>query len=206
MSDPIINPFSTLLTDPVRNFRFLVKFHPKETNSKKSGVDFNPAMGFVSVSGLTTTTESIQYREGGYNTTVHQIPGMTTFVPLTFSRGVSLGNNQSVRWMRQLFAVTSGSSVSKVGTDFRCDIEINVLSHPNPAATKTATGGRVDNPHNMHTSLRFKVYNAWISSLSFGDLSSGESALMVEQMQVQHEGWDVRYASNYNASASKFSW
>lgn len=206
MSDPIINPFSTLATDPVRSFRFLVKFHPKDTNSAKTGVTFNPAVGFVSVSGLSVTTDSIQYREGGYNTTVHQIPGLTTFVPLTFARGIVLGGKQHHQWMKQLFAVTSGSSVSRVGTDFRCDIEINVLSHPNPSASKGNTAGRATNPYDMHTSLRFKVYNAWISSLSFGDLSSGDNTLMVEQMQVQHEGFDVKYANDYVTTAPKFQW
>lgn len=201
-----INPFSTLATDPVRNFRFLVKFHPKATDSAKTGVKFNPSIGFVQVSGLNVTTESIAYREGGYNTTVHQIPGMTVFTPLTFTRGIILGGKQNHDWMKQLFAVTNGSSVSRVGTDFRCDIEINVLSHPNPAAAKGSNAGRATTPADMHTSLRFKVYNAWISSLSFGDLSAGENSLMVEQMSVQHEGFDVKYASDYKTTAPKFAW
>lgn len=205
MATPTINPFSTLATDPIRNFRFLVQFNPHETNAAKSGVSYDASVGFVSVAGLNVTTESIAYREGGYNTTVHQIPGQTTFTPLTFTRGIVLGKQQNQKWMKQLFAVTNGSSVSRVGTDFRCNIDIAVLSHPNPAASTSATGGRATNPWDMHVSLRFRVYNAWISSLSFGDLSAGENSLMVEQMSVVHEGFDVKYASGYNSSAPKFA-
>jgi phage tail-like protein len=74
------NPLSTLMTDPVRNFRFLVTFKP--TDEWKDTV--KPAkMGFVSLSGLSVTTEPIAYREGGYNTNVHQIPGQSAFTPIT---------------------------------------------------------------------------------------------------------------------------
>ena len=205
MATPTINPFSTLATDPVRNFRFLVQFNPLETDSKKSGVSYDASIGFVQVSGLNVSTESIGYREGGYNTTIHQIPGQTTFTPITFTRGIMLGKKQSHQWMKQLFAVTNGSSVSRVGTNFRCNIDIAVLSHPNPAAATSATGNRATNPWDMHVSLRFRVYNAWITSLSFGDLSAGENSLMVEQMSVVHEGFDVKYADGYGASAPKFA-
>jgi len=205
MADAIINPFSTLATDPLRNFRFLVQFNPKEGDSAKSGVSYDASVGFVQVSGLTVQTEAIQYREGGYNTTVHQIPGMTVFTPLTFTRGQVLGSRQNWDWMKQLFAVTSGSSVSHVGTDFRCNIDIAVLSHPNPAGTTTNVSARANNPADLHTALRFRVYNAWITSLSFGDLSAGDNALMVEQMTVVHEGFNVIYANNYNATAGSFT-
>ncbi|WP_461098498.1 phage tail protein, partial [Staphylococcus aureus] len=50
--------------------------------------------GFTSITGLAINTQSIPYREGGYNTTIHQIPGMTTFSPVTFQRGTITGNTQ----------------------------------------------------------------------------------------------------------------
>jgi hypothetical protein len=41
------------------------------------------------------------------------------------------------------------------------------------------------------------VYNAWITSLSYSGLDAGSNTLMVEEMTVVHEGWDVRYAKDY---------
>ena len=128
-----LNPRSTLLTDPLRNFRFLVTFQPQQSNATNlSGLN-NVTLGFTSVSGLAVTTDSIPYREGGYNTTVHQIPGQTSFTPLTLQRGVILGTRQNWDWMKNLFVTVSASGATRqVDQNFRCDVEIAVLSHPIP--------------------------------------------------------------------------
>lgn len=204
MATPTINPFSSVATDPVRNFRFLVEFLPHDTKSSAK-VNFSKTIGFTNVSGFGVTVDPIAYREGGYNTTVHQLPGQTSFEPISFTRGTVLGSTQNHDWMKQLFAVVSGRSNAGVGNDFRCNIDVSVLSHPNPSNTKTQTGGRATNPYDLHASMRFRIYNAWISSLVYGDLSSGGNGLMVEGMTVVHEGFDVNYAKDYKTTAAKFT-
>lgn len=193
------NPLSSLMTDPVRNFRFLVTFKPTAdwTDTAKP-----TTMGFVSLSGLSVTTEPIAYREGGYNTNVHQIPGQSAFTPITLSKGVMLGQNSNALWMKRLFSVITPSISQGVGAGFRADIDIQVLSHPNPQASTgaAATGSaqaQATAASAQHTSLRFKVYNAWISSLSYSNLDAGANTLMVEEMSLVHEGFDVAYATNY---------
>jgi phage tail-like protein len=190
------NPLSTLMTDPVRNFRFLVTFQPTAewTDAAK------PAkMGFVSLSGLSVTTEPIAYREGGYNTNVHQIPGQSAFTPITLSKGVMLNQSSNMLWMKRLFSVITPSVTSGVGAGFRCNLDIQVLSHPNPQASTgaAATQAQATTAYDQHTSLRFKVYNAWISSLSYSNLDAGSNTLMVEEMSLVHEGFDVAYAKDY---------
>ena len=190
------NPLSSLMTDPVRNFRFLVTFLPTAewTDAAK------PAkMGFVSLSGLSVTTEPIAYREGGYNTNVHQIPGQSAFTPITLSKGVMLGQDSNINWMKRLFSVITPSVTSGVGAGFRCNLDIQVLSHPNPQASTGAatTQAQATTAKDQHTSLRFKVYNAWISSLSYSNLDAGSNTLMVEEMSLVHEGFDVAYATDY---------
>jgi phage tail-like protein len=194
------NTLSTLMTDPVRNFKFLVSFIPTDEWKDTS----KPAkMGFVSLSGLNVTTEPIAYREGGYNTNVHQIPGQSAFSPITLSKGVMLGQDSNAKWMKRLFSVLTPSYTTGVGAGFRCDLDIQVLSHPNPQASTGGTGGtQADVDLKQHTSLRFKVYNAWISSLSYSNLDAGANTLMVEEMSLVHEGWDVSYATGYEASNS----
>jgi phage tail-like protein len=190
------NPLSTLMTDPVRNFRFLVTFQP--TDEWKDAA--KPAtMGFVSLSGLSVTTEPIAYREGGYNTNVHQIPGQSAFTPITLSKGVMLGQDSNIKWMKRLFSVITPSLSQGVGAGFRANIDIQVLSHPNPqASTGAATAQKqATKASEQHTSLRFKVYNAWISSLSYSNLDAGANTLMVEEMSLVHEGFDVAYATDY---------
>ena len=196
----VINNRSTLLTDPLRNFRFLVTFQP-QGNMADIGLT-QATLGFTSVSGLSVATDSIPYREGGYNTTVHQIPGQTTFTPLTLQRGVLIGSKQNWDWMRNLFAtVTAGNTTRGVDQNFRCDLEIAVLSHPipgSPNANDTTTNSQ------DHVAMRFKVYNAWPTSVAYSDLNAGDNALFVEQMTLVHEGFDVNWAGNYDASAASF--
>lgn len=199
-NQPIINPFSNIQSDPIRNFRFIVQFLPKQTYTNQ--VKFTPSIGFTNVSGLTVSIDAIPYREGGFNTNMHYLPGQASFTPITFLRGQTLGGKQHSDWLRQLFAVVQGKTNSFVGSNFRCDLEISVLSHPNPRATSGSNAGMATTPKDMHTSMRFKVYNAWINSLAYGDLSSGGNGLMVEGMSVVHEGFEVTYGTNLTKAGS----
>jgi phage tail-like protein len=162
-------------------------------------------MGFTSVSGLAVTTDSIPYREGGYNTTVHQIPGQTSFTPLTLQRGVILGSKQNWDWMKQLFAtVQAGGSTLALGKNFRCDIEIAVLNHPVPSsgANVTAGAGAVTEASD-DVAMRFRVYNAWPTTVAYSDLNAGDNALFVEQMTLVHEGFDLNWGG-FNAQTKAF--
>jgi phage tail-like protein len=195
----IINNRSTLITDPIRNFRFLVQFKPQGTNPTLDALK-GVTLGFTSVSGLSVTTDSIPYREGGYNTTVHQIPGQTTFTPITLQRGVILGTNQNWEWMRNMFAtVAAGGSTRSIAQNFRCNLEVQVLSHPIPSAGEEDNSSATD-----HVAMRFEVYNAWPTSVAYSDLNAGDNALFVEQMTLVHEGFDVNWAPNLTTQAADF--
>ena len=196
-----------IITDPVRNFKFLVKFEPTGGGTDWKG-GFG-TLGFVSLSGLSVNTESIAYREGGYNTNMHQIPGQSSFTPISLSKGVMIGNqNGNVLWRKRLFALMTPSATSGIGANFRCNLDIQVLSHPNPAGWKGSGSTAADAPtaYDQHTSLRFKVYNAWITSLSYSGLDAGANSLMVEEIQLVHEGFEVAFAENLTKDKeAKFS-
>jgi phage tail-like protein len=197
----VVNNRSSLTTDPLRNFRFLVEIKPHKIvgNTLDYGPSRDVTFGFTSVSGLSVTTESIPYREGGYNTTVHQIPGQTTFAPISLQRGVTLGTSDNWNWMRQLFHVVQGGTSSLITDDFRADVEIRVLSHPiahaAPEDVNQTTSGD-------HVAMRFNVYNAWITSVAYSDLNAGDNAIFVEQMNLVHEGFDLSWAPSLTQSAA----
>jgi len=198
MPNTTINRFSTLATDPLRSFRFYVEFEVVGRNgetvfddrikssdaaSGTSGKSVGWAGGFTNISGLNITTQSIQYREGGYNTTVHQVPGMTTFSPITMQRGVLYGNDQAITWMRGLFAAAAGDGL-KVGLadkkTFRVNLKIWVMDHPNAGPTDANV-----------PRMGFKVHNAWISGLNYTDLNANDGAILFESMSLVHEGLSV---------------
>jgi phage tail-like protein len=186
---------SSLATDPIRNFRFLVNFSPLNGNDTNLSDLTKATMGFTSVSGMAVTTDSIPYREGGYNTTVHQIPGQTSFQPLTLQRGVLIGNKSGWNWMKNMFYTVQNGGTRTINQNFRCDIEVSVLPHPIPGST--STDDIVED-----VAMRFKFYNCWPTALAYSDLNAGDNSLLVEQMTMVHEGFDTSFSSF--DSANKF--
>jgi phage tail-like protein len=206
----VVNPLSHLITDPVRNVRFIVTITPNDKPAAGStgtwGANFGK-LGFVSLSGLSVTTEPIAYREGGYNTNFHQFPGQSSFTPITLSKGVMLGKHENSLWMKRLFQIITPKQgtegASGAGLDFRCQLDIQVLSHPNPGAwagsDSTAPQSSI---LDQHTSLRFRVYNAWITNLTYGSLDAGANTALVEEMTLVHEGFEVIYGTGYTKDQS----
>ena len=188
MADIVYQNRSTLVTDPIRNFRFLVSF--AATDTTKTDISMATAtLGFTSVSGLAVTTDSIPYREGGFNTTVHQIPGQTSFQPITLQNGVVIGKSQKWDWMRNLFATVQGGAKRGLADGFRCDLTIKVLAHPIPMLSASEKAGTAD------VAMQFKVYNAWPTAVAYSDLNAGDNSLFVEQMTLVHEGFDASWGS-----------
>jgi len=188
---------SSLITDPLRTFRFNAVFEPvasASTNSTdaafSSKITTGWTGGFSTISGLAIQTQNITYREGGFNTTVHQIPGMTTFQPLTFTRGTIFGQDQAMVWMRGLFGASAGQGLlpgantavntydgeTGSGSGFRVNVTIFVNQHPNTNAGSPTPA------------MGFKIHNAWITNLSYSDLDATNGALMFETMTLVHEG------------------
>lgn len=208
MPSSIINRFSTIATDPLRNFRFYAEFTKvgeafderiltgSSTTMPENGVSSGWIGGFSYINGLNVNIQPITYREGGYNTTVHQIPGMASFSPITMQRGTMYGNDQAMTWMRGLFAAASGNGFQTgVGKNFRVDVKVYVMDHPNTAANP-ATANVDDNI----PKLGFKIHNAWISQLNYSDLNAGSNEILFESMVLVHEGLSVFFTdSSFNA-------
>ena len=173
---------SSLATDPLRSFRFYAEFTSASDDVFSTSLTSGWVGGFTSIDGLAITTQAIQYREGGYNTTVHQIPGMTTFTPVTFSRGVLSGNDQAITWMRGLFAASAGEGIKVgAGKGFRVNVKIYVQDHPNA----TVTGAT--------TKMAFEIHNAWITGLNYTGLDATNGTILFETMQLVHEGLSVYF-------------
>ena len=186
-----------LASDPTRNFRFLVSFQPYSGDNQIKNINF----GFTSVSGLSMAIEAIPYREGGSNTTLHQIPGQATFSPITLTRGIHLGNSQGWRWVKRLFAAIGpggpGQGAPYPAYNFRSSVTIHVLQHPlvmgNDETNEYTTYQQFS--RNDPVAMSFRAYNAWPSSLAYSDLNAGDNAIAVEQMTLVHEGLDMFWSS-----------
>jgi phage tail-like protein len=67
--------------------------------------------GFQECSGLSATTDVIEYREGG-DFRVRKIPGLTRFGPIVLKRGIS-SNNELWNWRK---AVIDGNTDRRAGS------------------------------------------------------------------------------------------
>jgi phage tail-like protein len=75
--------------DPYRNYNFLVE------------IDGIAQASFMECSGLDATTEIVEYREGGDNTTVRKLPGKTTYGDITLKGGLT-DSKEIWAWRKQV--------------------------------------------------------------------------------------------------------
>lgn len=151
--------------DPYRGFKFVV------TIGGAGGL----AIGFKSVQGLSEETEVVEYREGSDPTTMKKLPGLTSYPNIVLSRGLSR-SNFLLDWRRQVAHTgTGGGKGDGIPPDgFRRVVIIDLFDKGNP----------FDKPVK-----RWNVFNAWPARLEISDLDAGSSDVVIETLELAHEGW-----------------
>jgi len=96
--------------DPFRSFNFLVE------------LDSIAQASFIECSGLGSSTEVIETREGGDNTTVRKLPGKTTYHDITLKWGMA-NSRELWDWRQQ---VIDGSVLRKSGSIVVYDLSNHV--------------------------------------------------------------------------------
>lgn len=121
-------------------------------------------IGFTEVSGLTTETEVIEYREGA-NPEYHKLkmPGMQKFGNITLKRGTFNSDNEYYEWWNTV----------KLNTIERRDITISLLNE------------------NHEPVMVWKVKNAWPSKVQSSDLKADGNEVAIETLEVVHEGLKI---------------
>ena len=200
-------------TDPLRNFKFRVQIIPNEDRLR----DYTPGindLGFAQMSGVSVQNELIGYREGGMNTHPHKMVGQSDFTPVSFARGVFNGQNQLWRWQQFMHAwvgggnsgVANGGSLGSAlrteGEDYRCDIIVRVYDHPitdnthtyaPPPGVADGLGGQGGDP-NSAVRLGIKLHNCWPGSFVLSDLNAGDNGIIIQQLQIHHEGFQLAWS------------
>lgn len=185
-------------TDPLRDFKFRVQIMPiggSDLDGLTTGIG---TLGFAVVSGIAVQNEMIPYREGGMNTHPHKMVGMSDFPPVTFSRGVFSNQDQMWKWQTFLHAWMQGrSTTGSTGqaSDYRCDIKVQVMDHPytSPNGYQMDPAHPDDQATLNNVKLEFTLYNCWPGGYALSDLNAGASSIMVQQMTVHHEGFELTF-------------
>lgn len=200
-------------SDPLRNFKFIVQMNGPNVVPGGSTI----VMGFTNVTGINMNTDMVPYREGGYNTAFHKLPGQTDFAPLTMVQGVFADRPQMWEMAKKMFSVQLGGGSLGLGGDFRFETTVRVLAHPvtKLGSLQVGTNAAVDSFMNAGDDptaqiiaatwdqtavLAFKFYNCWVGSVAFNDLDAGGNQPLISQMTLHHEGFDVLFGQQQVAA------
>ena len=149
--------------DPYRNFKFQVRW------------DNRVVAGVSKISALKRSTKVVEFREGGDPSTSRKLPGRTEFEPITLEQGVT-HDKSFVQWANKVWNYGAGLGKEASLADFRKDISIYLLNEAGQVA------------------LVYNVYRCWVSEFTAqADLDANAEAVLINSIQLQHEGWEQDY-------------
>ncbi len=130
-------------------------------------VDFNfdaqdkTDIRFQSVTGLDSTLDTEQVREGGENRFEHVLPVRRKYGPLTLKRGLLKPSDSALtRWLKQAFD----------------DEKVVPL--------QTVTISLLDEQHNAL--MHWTVNNVWPRSWRMGELNAEQGAVLIETLELNY--------------------
>jgi phage tail-like protein len=135
--------------DPYVNFNFLVE------------IDGITAAGFQEASGLDSSIEVIEYREGGNNITVRKYPGQVKYSNVTLKRGLT-DNTELYDWHKQ-WADGDPAAPRKNGSIVLCDRQ-------------------------GQEQARWNFFNGWPSKWTGPGLNAEQNDIAIESLEIAHEG------------------
>lgn len=133
--------------DPLRSYHFLVE------------IDGITRAGFRECSGLDSTQNPIQYREGNEGLTSRQLPGLIEYSKITLKRGLT-DDAELWEWRKKSM---DGKVERKNGSIVMLD----------------ETGAE---------KLRWNFVNAWPTKWTGPSLSASGNEVAIESLEIAHEG------------------
>jgi phage tail-like protein len=153
--------------DPYKNFKFRVSM---------GGSGY--VAGLSKVTALKRTTELVEHREGGDNSSSHKSPGRTKYDAITMERGVT-HDPEFEAWANLVWSYGNAQAPAEQRTkemslkDFRRDLTIDLF---NEAGQKV---------------ISYKVYKAWVSEYTAqADLDANANAVLIQSIKIENEGWE----------------
>jgi phage tail-like protein len=116
---------------------------------------------FQSVTGLDSTLDTEQIREGGENRFEHVLPVRRKYGPLTLKRGLlKPSDSKLTKWLKQAFD----------------DEDVVPL--------KTVTISLLDEQHNVL--MHWAINNVWPRSWKMGELNAEQGAVLIETLELNY--------------------
>ncbi|MFC4260987.1 phage tail protein [Marinobacter lacisalsi] len=136
--------------DPYAQYNFLVE------------IDGVSVAGFTEVSGLTTESDIIEYREGSDTATVRKLPGLRKYTNLTLKRGFTQ-NRELWEWRKSTI----------------------------DGRTERKSGALILLNESREEVLRWNFSEGWLSKWEGPTLNSTANEAAIESMEIAHEGLEL---------------
>ena len=145
--------------DPYKNFKFRVRW------------DGRYVAGISKVGALKRTTEVVEHRAGGDNSTSRKSPGRSSFEAITLERGVT-HDEEFEAWANRVWNVEAGLGAEVSLADFRKDVTIEMYNEAGQLA------------------IAYKVFRCWVSEFqALPELDSNANAVAIQSLKLENEGW-----------------
>src|SRR5262249_35563659 len=147
--------------DPYKTYRFLVYF----------GNSTTPVAAVSKVTALTRSSDVIEHKEGG-NGIILKGLGRMKYEPITMERGVTFSTDFE-DWANAAQVLQNGSPSTSLAS-LRREIRIVLLNEE------------------AQPVLQYTLHRCWVSEFqALPDLDAGASAVAIEHIKVENEGWEV---------------
>ncbi|HEY0075119.1 MAG TPA: phage tail protein [Abditibacteriaceae bacterium] len=138
--------------DPFSGFNFRIQI---------DGIEVG---GFSEVSGLSTETDVIEYRNGDEGTTVRKLPGLTKFPPIVLKRGLT--NRKEIwEWRKKVL----------------------------DGKTQRLSGAIVLLNEAREPAVTWNFYNAWPRKWEGPTINAKNNEVAIETLEIVHEGLSVTF-------------
>lgn len=156
-----IFPVNTSRFDPYKSYRFLVYF----------GQSTSPVAAVSKVGALKRSSDVIEYKEGGNAITLKGL-GRTKYDPITLERGITQ-DTDFITWADFAQKLDNGQPSTSL-KNLRREIRIQLLNEEGQP---------------VHGYI---VHRCWVSEFqALPDLDAGASAVAVEHIKLENEGWEI---------------
>lgn len=127
--------------------------------------------GFQEVTGLSDESEVADYRESTDPFAMRKLPGLSTYPVIALKRGLSQ-NDELLKWRQEIVIAGRGARDERVGSgrEFRRNGIINLRDRAGVIR------------------VTWQILHAWPSKLEWSDLSAGSSDVLIETLELTHEG------------------
>jgi phage tail-like protein len=146
--------------DPYQNFKFRVKW------------DGRYVAGVSKVGALKRTTEVVEHREGGDNSSSRKSPGRTKYEAVTLERGVT-HDPEFEAWANRVWNHSGGLGAEVSLRDFRKDIILEVYNEAGQLV------------------IAYKLFRCWPSEYqALADLDANANAVLIQHLKLETEGFE----------------